>query len=784
MNPNNEIQMAPLLWVPGAVILPETTITLKNLSRQQADCLMHASHILIPASSSMGEEKLAKGEALFGVSALGISMSRDGQEQWEVSVLLSERVCIESLEDNNRTACFVSDPVLSNLDELSWKEARQMLVDMVRELLPAIPGGRPYLRRLEACENSTALIARMSSQMPLEEDQVYVLLAANDEKQRLMAFMDMALAMRQALLFSMEINNKFSEQNEQNYRRMALERQLEAIRQELDEEDESKEGYERRIAELEADDKVKKALLEDAKRLERANAQSSESEVLRNYLEFALSLPWKKEPAFSPDLNQAEEILNERHSGLEKIKQRIVEHLAVMKLRNSSKGSALLFVGPPGTGKTSLGKSIAKAMNRPYVRVSLGGIRDESEIRGHRRTYVGAMAGRILQAVKEAGASNPVIVLDEMDKMMQGGFSGDPAAAMLEVLDPEQNSTFTDHYLNLPFDLSDVLFIGTANALDTIPAALLDRMECIELRSYTPSEKLAIAKEHLVGEVLADHGITEEQLSFEEDALKAIIDGYTMEGGCRGLKKQIARIARHQARALLESDAPVRIKAEDLQPILGPAYGSQEKVREENPCGMVCGLAWTAVGGKTLYVETAWMPGTGQMILTGQLGDVMKESVRIALSVLKRGLPMDPEEFAKRDLHIHFPAGATPKDGPSAGITILSALASLITQKPVSSRIAMTGELSLSGQVLPIGGLPEKLSGALRAGIETVLIPKDNVRDLDEVPEEVKNALHIIPVETADEVLEHVLDLCLAPAPMLPLYTPAANMQAKAAGQA
>ncbi|WP_304402451.1 endopeptidase La, partial [uncultured Allobaculum sp.] len=510
-----------------------------------------------------------------------------------------------------------------------------------------------------------------------------------------------------------------------------------------------------------------KALLEDAARLESTNPQSAEAELLKNYLEFALSLPWKKEEIFEPDLQKAREILDERHAGMEKVKQRIIEHLAVMKLRKTNRGSAILLVGPPGTGKTSLGKSIAKALHRPYTRLSLGGIRDESEIRDHRRTYVGAMSGRLLKAMKNAKATNPVMILDELDKMMAGGFAGDPSAAMLEVLDPEQNDTFTDHYLDLPYDLSDVMFIATANSLDTIPGPLLDRMEVISLSSYTPSEKFVIAKDHLLGEVMEEHGIDASQLQIEDDAIREIINSYTMEAGCRGLKKQLAKICRVKAVDLVENAGPVCVTKDDLADIFGPIAVRHEKVKESNPVGVVTGLAWTAVGGEVLYIEAASMPGSGQMILTGQLGDVMKESARISYSVLKSHLPLDTLEFAKQDIHIHFPAGATPKDGPSAGITIMTALASLALGKPVDSHIAMTGELSLSGEVLPIGGLKEKLFGAMRAGIRKVLIPADNERDLAEVDEEVKNALEIIPVSRVEEVLAHTLGVHLQ-TPKLP----------------
>lgn len=559
-------------------------------------------------------------------------------------------------------------------------------------------------------------------------------------------------------------------------------------------------------------DEIRDAALDELDKLNQQQPGSAETNILQNYLDFMLSLPWKKEETEEPDLNRAEEILNADHYGLDKVKKRILEHLAVMKLRGDNKGSILLLVGPPGTGKTSLGRSIARALNRKYIRISLGGIRDESEIRGHRRTYVGAMPGRILNTIKQAGVTNPVMVLDEVDKLMAGGFNGDPSSALLEVLDPEQNSTFTDHYLNLPYDLSDVFFIATANTLDTIPAPLLDRMEVIQISSYTDVEKFHIAREHLIPEALADTGLTPAELQFDDDAIRAIISDYTREGGVRGLKKKLTEIARAVSADLVrKADAAKKAKqaaevksaadagtenternqkteenagqavkaaayekrtihASDLEELLGRKVAFHGHAEEDNPAGVVTGLAWTQVGGEILFIEAQDMPGSGQVILTGKLGDVMQESARISLSLLKSRLPMDVVNFRERDIHIHVPEGAVPKDGPSAGITIFTALASLFTGHKVDPHLAMTGEVTLRGAVMPIGGLKEKLLAAQRAGITKALIPKENMPDLADLPEEVKSEIEIIPVSTVEDVLKETIGIRL-PRPEHAYYT-------------
>lgn len=757
--------MVPVLLVPDTLVLPETVLRFRNLDREQAMSLISTQFAALPVDEQELKNLSEHGDMNLNAVLCGGASCFEEDKETILQAYASKRVRIVSWQPEENTVLIEDDPEIQDLDDARSREMADYIQNIVNEIAGTFRGGYAVARRASQYASVNELIVYLCRFMPLNPQERYELLSASSQKERATRFLDYLLRQKEILSLHLEMNEKLSRESNEYYRRMALQRQLESIQKELhpEGEGEKEEDWTSRIEAAELPDDIRKALLEDANRLASGGGQGMDGEVVRNYLEFALSLPWKKEDAFVPDLKEARAILDERHYGMDKVKERIIQHLAVMKLRKSSKGSALLLVGPPGTGKTSLGKSIARALNRPYVRMSLGGIRDESEIRGHRRTYVGAMAGRVLKSMKQAGQTNPVLVLDEMEKMMQGGFSGDPAAAMLEVLDPEQNDTFTDHYLDLPYDLSDVFFIGTANSLDGIPAPLLDRMEVIQVPSYTASEKFEIARQYLVPDVLLDHGMTPDQLQFTDEALRGIVDDYTMEAGCRGLKKRLAQICRIKAVDLADEKGLQVVQKEDLEELLGAPVAHREKVKDENPYGVVTGLAWTAVGGEVLYIEAASMPGSSQMVLTGQLGDVMKESARISLSVLKSRLPLNAMAFKEQDIHIHFPAGATPKDGPSAGITIFTALASLALQKPVDSHLAMTGELSLSGNVLPIGGLREKLSGAMRAGIKKVLIPWDNRADLRDVPAEVLESLEIIPVQTAEDVLQETLQISLPP---------------------
>ena len=557
-----------------------------------------------------------------------------------------------------------------------------------------------------------------------------------------------------------EAQNALVTSNKAIYRESAIKKQIEILQDELDKMHPENVTDVRRFEQKIKNSGMNETALAEAEkilnRMKQEGKDSHEYGMLYDYLDFVTGLSWKKEPMKDIDMNKAEEILNAEHYGLEKPKHRILQQLAVMSLKKSQSGSILLFVGAPGTGKTSIGQSIAKALGREYVRVSLGGVNDEAEIRGHRRTYIGAMPGRIMDGIKKCGTSNPVMVLDEVDKLVKD-CNGDPSSALLEVLDPEQNGTFTDHYMNVPYDLSDVLFICTANSLDTIPEPLLNRMEVIEFQGYTATEKFHIVKEHLLPRSMKAMGIKASNLKVTDEAIKSMISDYTMEAGVRGLKKCTDTLCRVAAVKLVRGEQKsLTVSPKRLQEFLERHPLRHDTILKKKRAGIVTGLAWTQAGGDILFIETMFSPGKGNIIITGQLGDVMKESVQLAVTTVKAMYPEKKELFEKNDLHIHVPAGAVPKDGPSAGITLVTALSSLVSDESVSPELAMTGEISLRGEVLPIGGLPEKLMAAQRAGIKTVLIPKDNEDDLDDVAEEVKEKLTICPVQTIEEVLSIV----------------------------
>jgi len=654
-----------------------------------------------------------------------------------------------------------------DFDEDTEAEVMANIKETIHEISKKFQGSEQFTRPIEKMDSIDQIMGFVMPYIPVKLAEKQRLLELASVRERYLLFLHILTKHKENINLQIEMAKKVTDRISKSNREAMLREQLKVIQEELNEGDDSASGdaaYRERIENSKMPDEVKKKALSELKKLETGGNHNPEANVIRNYLDLMLDLPWVTEEKKSIDIAEARRVLESNHYGLEKVKERIIQHLAVMKLKKEKQGSILLLTGPPGTGKTSLGKSIADALGRKYVRVSFGGVKDEAEIRGHRRTYVGALPGRIIQGMRKAGTKNPVFILDEVDKL-SASYSGDPASALLEVLDPEQNSTFSDHYLEVPYDLSDVLFIATANSTASIPWPLLDRMETIEISGYTKNEKLAIAKDHLLPYILDEHGLDAEKLKIEDEALKVIIDKYTREAGVRGLKKQLAKIARFVSEKIVsgKADLPYVVRVDMLKEILGKEVIRQEEARKENVPGVVTGLAWTPVGGDILFIEGTFMPGTGKLTLTGQLGDVMKESAKISLSLVRSRLAntVNSFDFTSSDIHIHVPSGATPKDGPSAGVTLFTALTSLITGKAVDPKLAMTGEVTLSGAVLPVGGIKEKVLAAHRAGIKKVILPKENERDLEDVPEDARNELKFIPVETIEEVLKEALDIDL-----------------------
>ncbi|MDY0361847.1 MAG: endopeptidase La [Desulforegulaceae bacterium] len=641
----------------------------------------------------------------------------------------------------------------------------EALVRNIKEQSEKILGLRGELTNdikavFDSIDDPSKLADLVASNLQLKIEDAQSLLEERDVKVRLKKVNDYLMKEVELSVVQAKIQSDVRDEISKTQKDYYLREQMRAIHKELGESDdklEEIEDYKKKIKKAKMPKNIQKEAEKQLKRFEQMNSDSSEAGVIRTYLDWLVELPWSKFSKDSIDIKKAAEELDKRHYGLEKIKERILEYLSVKKLNPDSKSPILCFAGPPGVGKTSLGQAVARAMNRKFHRVSLGGIRDEAEIRGHRRTYIGAMPGRIIQGIKDCGSKNPVFMLDEIDKL-GSDFRGDPSSALLEALDPEQNSEFSDHYLNLPFDLSKVMFILTANMTDTIPSALLDRMEIIELSGYTPEEKEEIAKNYLIPRQKKNCGIKDDQLVISDNALKKIITEYTAEAGVRNLEREIGAITRKSARIIIEDNKDfIRVNSSTLSKFLGIPKFQPEMDKEESQIGLSTGLAWTEVGGEVLYIEASILPGKGDVQITGQIGDVMQESARAALSYAKSKLDYMTEDenfFENRDIHIHVPAGAIPKDGPSAGIAMATALISAIIEKPVKNDVAMTGEITLRGRVLPIGGLKEKALGALRGGIKTIIFPEKNRKELSEVPKNVKRKIKFIPVSSIEQVLE------------------------------
>ena len=648
----------------------------------------------------------------------------------------------------------------SNADSLP-DDLREAMLLGVREAFhryAAVVGkiSKELIRQIDQYEDLEKLIDYVTNNLPVSYELKQQVLEAEDINDRYQVIVSLLLSQVEVISIKNELQKKVKVRVDKHQKEYVLREQLGVIREELGENADSEaDEYEKKLSELDAPDYVKEKTKKEIKRFRNMSSSSSESTVERGYIETVLELPWNKMSVDNKDLDHAAQVLDDDHYGLKDVKERILEFLAVRNLTSKGESPIICLVGPPGTGKTSIARSIASALEKKYVRISLGGVRDEAEIRGHRKTYIGAMPGRIVNGLRQAGVSNPLMLLDEIDKV-SSDYKGDTSAALLEVLDSEQNCKFRDHYIEMPVDLSEVLFIATANEVSGIPKPLLDRMELIEVSSYTENEKFHIAKEHLVEKQKSKNGIKKEQLTITDGALKDIIRLYTREAGVRSLERTIGKLCRKAAREIFkDSEAAVKVTKTNLKTYLGNPKYSPEKKNDHAEVGIVRGLAWTSVGGVTLEVEVNVLPGKGELVLTGKLGDVMKESAQAALSYVRsisEGYGIDAEFYTKHDIHIHIPEGAVPKDGPSAGITMAIAMLSAITDRAVRADVAMTGEITLRGRVLPIGGLKEKLLAAKVIGIKTVCIPKDNEKDLEEISKEITDGMEIVPVERFSQV--------------------------------
>ena len=648
----------------------------------------------------------------------------------------------------------------SNADSLP-EDLREAMLLGVREAFhryAAVVGkiSKELIRQIDQYEDLEKLIDYVTNNLPVSYELKQQVLEAEDINDRYQVIVSLLLSQVEVISIKNELQKKVKVRVDKHQKEYVLREQLGVIREELGENADSEaDEYEKKLSELDAPDYVKEKTKKEIKRFRNMSSSSSESTVERGYIETVLELPWNRMSVDNKDLDHAAQVLDDDHYGLKDVKERILEFLAVRNLTSKGESPIICLVGPPGTGKTSIARSIASALEKKYVRISLGGVRDEAEIRGHRKTYIGAMPGRIVNGLRQAGVSNPLMLLDEIDKV-SSDYKGDTSAALLEVLDSEQNCRFRDHYIEMPVDLSEVLFIATANEVSGIPKPLLDRMELIEVSSYTENEKFHIAKEHLIEKQKSKNGIKKEQLTITDSALKDIIRLYTREAGVRSLERTIGKLCRKAAREIFkDSEAAVKVTKTNLKTYLGNPKYSPEKKNDHAEVGIVRGLAWTSVGGVTLEVEVNVLPGKGELVLTGKLGDVMKESAQAALSYVRsisEGYGIDAEFYTKHDIHIHIPEGAVPKDGPSAGITMAIAMLSAITDRAVRADVAMTGEITLRGRVLPIGGLKEKLLAAKVIGIKTVCIPKDNEKDLEEISKEITDGMEIVPVERFSQV--------------------------------
>ena len=771
----SDTKTLPLLPLRDIVVFPHMIVPLfvgREKSVKALEEVMKADkQILLATQKNAADDEPATG-AIHTIGVIASVLQLLKLPDGTVKVLVEGGVRVEisdytPREDYYEAVCEVLDEDAGDPSELEalMRTVASKFEDYVK-LNKKVPP--EALASLSQIQEPAKLADSIAAHLAVKIDEKQRLLEEPDVTRRLESVLGLMEGEIGVLQVEKKIRSRVKRQMEKTQREYYLNEQMKAIQRELGEGDDSREELaelEDRLAEAKLPKEARAKADAEFKKLRQMSPMSAEATVVRNYLDWILALPWNKRKRLKSDLNRAEDILESDHYGLEKVKERILEHLAVQARTKKMRGPILCLVGPPGVGKTSRGRSIAKATGREFVRMSLGGVRDEAEIRGHRRTYIGSMPGRIIQSMKKVKAANPLFLLDEIDKL-GADYRGDPASALLEVLDPEQNSTFNDHYLEVDYDLSDIMFVTTANSLN-LPQPLLDRMEIIRIAGYTEDEKVEIAKRHLIPKTLKNHALKDGEWALEEDALRDLIRYYTREAGVRSLEREIANLARKSVRKIQSGKADsITITSENLGDYAGVRKFRFGETDKEDQVGIVTGLAWTEVGGDLLTIEAVRMPGRGNMKVTGNLKDVMKESISAANSFVQSRAPslgIKPTVFRSSDIHVHVPEGATPKDGPSAGIGMMTAIVSVLTGVPVRKDIAMTGEITLRGRVLPIGGLKEKLLAALRGGVKTVLIPQENEKDLAEIPDNVKAGLEIIPVETVDEVLRHALTEAVEP---------------------
>ncbi|MBL7714776.1 MAG: endopeptidase La [Bdellovibrionales bacterium] len=762
----------PMLPVRDIVVFPYMIIPLfvgrDSSIKSVEEALSRSDRLILLASQKDISDEHPSPEGIYKTGTVSMIMRMRKLPDGRIKIL-TQGLCKATIKDFSQTQPFYECSIDKITEPAFVKNPENdALMRLVREQLEKVIAlgkvlSPDILMVLDDITDAGRLADLVASNLGLKVSDAQTILETLDPVERLKKISDILTKEIEVLTLQAKIRSQAKDEMTKSQKEYFLREQIRAIKSELGDNDQKgEEAAELRdkVANAKMPPEVETEAMKQLGRLERMHPDASEASMLRTYIDWLIETPWSKSTVDNLDLTRAKGVLDEDHYNLSKIKERILEYLAVRKLKDKMKGPILCFAGPPGVGKTSLGRSIARALGREFVRISLGGVKDEAEIRGHRRTYVGALPGRVIQGLKQAGTNNPIFVLDEIDKL-GSDFRGDPSAALLEVLDPEQNNTFRDHYLNVPFDLSNVMFIATCNNLETIPSALRDRMEVIQLSGYTEEEKFFISQKYLIPKQITENGLKNDQIDITTEAVRTVVSQYTREAGLRNLERFVATLCRKTARLVAEGKTEKTVIDRELTyKFLGPAPYLREDEQDKDEVGIATGLAWTSVGGEILYVETNTMKGKGGIILTGQLGDVMKESGHAAMGLIRsraKEFGIDEDVFSAIDIHIHFPQGGIPKDGPSAGITMASAIISRLTGNPIRKDVAMTGEITLTGRVLPIGGLKEKALAAMRHGIKTIVIPDKNKKDLEDIPEEYRQHLTFVPVKTIDEVLEVVL---------------------------